>query len=704
MSIETRESVHAGRLAGRLLAARRDRFVGREAELALFRSALQENCPFAVLHIHGPGGVGKTALLRSYAQLAADAGRFVIHLDGRTLEASPFGFLLALQQAVGIAPQDALPTLPELPPTSVLFIDTYETISGLDEWLRMSFLPQLPQRCLVVIAGRNAPAVAWYTDVEWAELARVLSLRNLRPEESQRFLATRGVPETQHAGLLAVTHGHPLALSLIADAFAQGNALDSLSLQKQPDIVRVLLERFVEEIPSATHRLALEISVMVWATTESLLAEVMGAEDAHTAFEWLRRLPFMEAGSQGLFPHDLAREVLHVDFRWRDAEGHRHLYKELIGILYQRLQQAHIIQQQRIWFDIFYVARHNPYMAPYFDWQALGGSYAEVASAADLPAILEMVEKNEGPGQAKLAAYWFQRQPRAYRVFRNGSEVIGFMAHLALHEATAEDIATDPALPAALAYVQRYGPVQPDEEIVHLRFWMGRDAHQGVSPAINLTAINATIYWTTHSKLAWNFVATFDPEYLRPHFTMIKINRSPEADFVVDGHRYGVFSHDWRVEPPYEWLQLKADRYGLSEVELESLEQPKRTPVQPILVLSEPEFVEATRRALRDYTRADLLAANPLLRSRLVVDKGANEPTKTLRSVLRQSVELLKNNPKDEKLYRALWHTYFEPAATQEQAAELLDLPFSTYRYHLTNGVERIVAWLWQAELDNKSQ
>jgi hypothetical protein len=465
----------------------------------------------------------------------------------------------------------------------------------------------------------------------------------------------------------------------------------------------VLLERFVEEIPSATHRLALAISVMVWATTESLLAEVMGEDEARAAFAWLRRLPFMEAGSQGLFPHDLAREVLHADFRWRNAEGHRDLYKNLIRILYNRLQHAHVVQQQRIWFDIFYVARHNPYMAPYFDWQALGGSYAEVAKPQDLPAILAMIEKHEGGGQAKLAAYWFQRQPRAFRVFRNGSEVVGFMAHLALHEATAEDIATDPALPPAFAYVNRYGPAKPDEEIVHLRFWMGRDAHQGVSPAINLTAINATIYWTTHPKLAWNFVATYDPEYLRPHFTMIKINRSPEADFVVDGHCYGVFSHDWREEPAAEWLELKSDRYGLSEIEIESLDQPKRAPAQPILVLSEPEFAEATRRALRDYTRTDQLAANPLLRSRLVVDKSIGEPTEALRALLHETVEILKNNPKDEKLYRALWHTYIEPAATQEQAAEQLDLPFSTYRYHLTHGVDRIVAWLWQAELHGKS-
>lgn len=59
----------------------------------------------------------------------------------------------------------------------------------------------------------------------------------------------------------------------------------------------------------------------------------------------------------------------------------------------------------------------------------------------------------------------------------------------------------------------------------------------------------------------------------------------------------------------------------------------------------------------------------------------------------------LEANPKDHKLYRALRRTYLEPAATQELAAELLDLPFSTYRRHLTQGIERVTEWLWQREL-----
>ena len=35
----------------------------------------------------------------------------------------------------------------------------------------------------------------------------------------------------------------------------------------------------------------------------------------------------------------------------------------------------------------------------------------------------------------------------------------------------------------------------------------------------------------------------------------------------------------------------------------------------------------------------------------------------------------------------------------QEAAAEVLGLPYSTYRRHLAQGVARIVAWLWDREV-----
>jgi hypothetical protein len=193
------------RLANRLTQARRQRFVGRSAELELFRAALSRDAPdFAPLHLHGPGGMGKTILLREFAHIATEAGRASVTLDGRHLNASLPGFLTALQLALDLppetTPQAALANTPDL----ILLLDTYELLSTLDGWLREQFLPDLPERTIVIIAGRQPLPAAWRTG-GWAELTRIISLRNLRPDESAAYLYGQGVPKDEVDHVLSMT-------------------------------------------------------------------------------------------------------------------------------------------------------------------------------------------------------------------------------------------------------------------------------------------------------------------------------------------------------------------------------------------------------------------------------------------------------------------------------------------------------------------
>ncbi|HEX6723385.1 MAG TPA: hypothetical protein VF107_17590, partial [Burkholderiaceae bacterium] len=100
-------------------------------------------------------------------------------------------------------------------------------------------------------------------------------------------------------------------------------------------------------------------------------------------------------------------------------------------------------------------------------------------------------------------------------------------------------------------------------------------------------------------------------------------------------------------------------------------------------------------------TSDDALAANPLLRTRLLhADRVAAPKPGDLRELLHEAARTLEQGtPMDRKLHLAIWHTYLQPAATQERAAELLDLPFNTYRYQLARGTQRITEWLWRREL-----
>ena len=123
-------------------------------------------------------------------------------------------------------------------------------------------------------------------------------------------------------------------------------------------------------------------------------------------------------------------------------------------------------------------------------------------------------------------------------------------------------------------------------------------------------------------------------------------------------------------------------------------------PSPAVVVLSEEEFGTGVRQALRDCTRPAALAGNPLLQSRVAVDAAGDLcGVARLQALLRDALDTLSHSPRDEKFHRAVLYTYFQPAATQEGAAERLGLPFSTYRYHLARGTDRIVEWLWSREL-----
>jgi DNA-binding winged helix-turn-helix (wHTH) protein len=550
------------RVADRLASARRWRFVGRQTEIEIFRGALlADEPPFVTLHVLGPGGVGKTTLLEEFARVAHDASRALVRIDGRNIEPSVTGFLVALRHALGVEGFDVSAILERWPAGGVLLVDTYERLAPLDDWLRHTLLPQLPARSLVVIAGRHEPGTAWRTGVDWAALTRIHSLGNLAPDDSRTYLTRCEVPVEHHDEALSFTRGHPLALSLVADVLTRSARFASSRLDTEPDVVRLLLEKFVQDVPSRDHRLALHACVTVWATTEPLLAAALDRSDAHDLFEWLGHLAFIEHGPYGLFPHDLARDVVWLDFRWRDPDAAYRVIERVLGYLYERLERTSGFDRQRVWFDLLYVQRYNPGIRPFLDWASFGTAYAETAGARDHAAIVGMVERHEGPASAAIASHWLERQPEAFFVVRGVSgDLIGFVANLHLEAATPEDLAADPAAALAIAYAERHGPRRADEQVLYGRFWMDAQRHQGLTRVFPLVAATCSQSWTTIPKLAWCFIAMANPDLVEPLFTEIHIWRAREADFEIDGRRYGVFAHDWRIEPAGEWLRLKAER------------------------------------------------------------------------------------------------------------------------------------------------
>jgi energy-coupling factor transporter ATP-binding protein EcfA2 len=686
----------AGTLGDLLASRRRRRFVGRASEIELVRVALESaEPPFSMLHVHGPAGIGKTRLLDVLAGLAADAGATVVRLDGRDLVPSPPAVLEALRGVLKVPEGEGAILGPSDTARVVLLLDTYERLAPLDDWVRTGLLPRLPATALTVAAGRTPPGSAWRADPAWRELLRVVSLRNLSPEESRQYLHACGVDPMRHEQLVEVAHGHPLGLSLLADVVARGG--DAAADPLTPDLVGTLLRRFVEVVPSGLHRRALEVCALARVTTETLLREALGLEDAHELFAWLRELSFIDSGPEGVFPHDLARDALEADLRWRDPDGYRRLFRGVRGHIHGRLQASRGHEQQRAIADAKFLFRRLPAILSPVDWDAWGQQYPEPARPGDREPILDLVLAWEGAVSAAIAARWWQRQPEGFFVVRApDGAVSGFLALVDLTRASTQDIAADPGASAAWDHAQRHAPPRPTEAVTQTRFVIDRAAYQGPSPTLNATPILTMQRYLHTPKLAWDFLTLAEPERWDAYFAAADLPRAVGADFVVGGRRYGLFAHDFRRVPVDALLELVTERALAQDV---TSSPPTAQP--PPLVLSQPEFDQAVRQALRDLHRPDLLSRNPLLRTRLVGDRtrGEEPGAAVLEALVRAAVTTLGEHPRDDKLLRAVERTYVRPAATQERAAAALGLPFSTYRRHLTQGVDRVVAWLWDQEV-----
>lgn len=317
-------------IGDRLERGRRRRFVGRTAELATVREALRAPAEsFGVLFVHGPGVVGKSALLGELVEAAEQARRRPIVVDGEEVEPSPSGFTEAIGAALSLSTgSDVTAAFTD---SSVLFVDTFEWLSPIEGWFRRRFLPRLPVGALVVVAGRRPPTSAWLADAGWRDLLRVVGLRNLSPVDVRAYANIEGLSGELGDQVVELTHGHPLAVSLLFDALRRSGDPTRIppSWGEAPDLVRALLGHIVDDVPSVRELAALHVCARARTTTEATLRSVLPGDDAPALFNWLQTQTFVGVAGDGVRPHDIAREVLDADLRWRDPEMHADIYRRV---------------------------------------------------------------------------------------------------------------------------------------------------------------------------------------------------------------------------------------------------------------------------------------------------------------------------------------------------------------------------------------
>jgi hypothetical protein len=708
----------AENLGKRLERERVRRFVGRSTEIELFTTWLKAFAdretvsdgqePFSVLWVYGAGGIGKSTLLRAFAEIARNSGYVLAHVDGGRVMPTPDGIRSAVWEslAAGLDVQLKPPVggLPAKP--SVIMLDAAEQLKPVEGWLREEFLPALPAETRVIIAGRQPPDAAWRSDPGWRDLLRVLALRNLSPDQTQALLEVEGMPADLLDQVMALTHGHPLAVSLLIDAVRRaGPDIDvPETLEDLPDVVTALLNRIVEHAPTSRHRAALQVSAHAATTTEPLLRAAVPADapEASELWEWLRDLTIMEEVQAGIFPHDVARDVVEADLRRRDPDTYADIHRRLRGYFVDQVKASagnpDALQQAVA--DLLFLIRDHPVAGAYWYWDALDGCPGQSVQPEQFDLVIAMTRDTQGEQQAELAAHWLRRQPEAFRVFEGpDGDIGGYAARLALHLARPEDIEVDPGARALWRYAQQHRPPRPGELVLGWRFVVDRD------PIERHPRLAGTMFGAWHvidillrGPTAWEFDACYtDLEYWERFFNHFDFVHAPDADYEIDGKRYVSFAHDWRRVGVADWLELTAAR-ELGEPVTDSA-------AEPAALLSYEEFAASVKQALRSLHQPQALVRNPLVASSMVQkvlrEHPDDRPDQVLRGLIVKAAQVLKSDPRAETQYRVLDRTYLHPAPSQEKAAELLDLPFSTYRRYRDRGIETVTDWLWDRDIDS---
>ncbi|MEJ2635588.1 MAG: ATP-binding protein [Calditrichia bacterium] len=692
------------RLADRIHLERRRRFIGRLPEKTLFLEAVSApQLPFHVLYVYGAGGIGKTQLFREFMDICQLAEAVPVYIDGRNIEPSTDAFLNCMGNAMRCPDEESpLTRLSAAPRRHVLFIDIFELLSPLDRWLRESFLPQLSENILVVLGSHLSASPGWNADPGWQDMIKIIKLKNFSEEESRAYLSERKVPMENYRRILEFSHGHPLALSLISDLFDQRPDL-RFEPEEAPNVIQTLLALFIQKVPGPAHRTALEASSLVGTVTESLLGHLLGFEDVHEIFAWLRNLSFFESNRRGIFPHDLAREALVTDLKWRNPDWYKELHRRARLYFSEKIKESQGEEQRRLLFDLIFLHRDNSIVRPFFNWQESGTILTDEIKERDWPALEKMIVMHEGTESFRWFRFWHEKQPRTSRILRNADQApCGLITMLDLSRANTAGLEADPATRAILHYLQDKAPLRPGERALFFRFWMASNTYQSVSPTQSQIFVNIIQYYFTTPSLAYSFFPCADPDFWEPILVYADLKRIPEADYKIGDNSYGVFGHDWRVVPPSTWINLLAER----EIETDPLAIAPE-PAEPLLVLRREDFDNAVKDAFRYYTEPSRLQNNPLLRSRLIAGMANSnvedqDRLDSLIEAVRSATDSLQDSPRDEKLYRILYRTYLNPAISQEQAAEALGLPFSTYRRHLKAAILKVADKLWQREINGK--
>jgi hypothetical protein len=304
-----------------------ERFVGRDRQLGQIVEALGGEDPTRIFHVHGPGGVGKSALLRAAARAAHATGHPVVHLDGRLIAPTP----LALSAELAAADQ----------PGCLLVIDEVEELAPLRFELRNLVRTAIPASTVVVLGGRAAPGREWF-EHGLDQISAEIPVRPLATAEARDLLGRYGIADADAADqLIGWAAGYPLALTVGAslagttpDATSSNGRLGPASTSDGLD-ERILARLGGRELADVDPDV-LDVACIAPAIDARMLAAVLPGRPTRAGLAQVRALSVSEPLGPRTTLHRLVRNALRSRLRTTDPDRHRTIVLRVAAHLRER--------------------------------------------------------------------------------------------------------------------------------------------------------------------------------------------------------------------------------------------------------------------------------------------------------------------------------------------------------------------------------
>ena len=662
----------------------RRRFVGREAELAFLERCLDGDADASVVLVHGPGGIGKSTLLRELARRAGSRGRRAHFVEGRELAPAP----RALDAALAAAREELEP---------LVLIDTYEQMTALDGYLRNTVVPRLPERALVVIAGREQPSRGWL-EGGWESVAVQLRLTGLSEAEARELLASHGIVDDQQSReLIRWAQGSPLALALAGDD-ALGAAKTAASRPddvERPELVQALIRRLAEAELDGPHLGPLAVAAIARVTTIDLLRAVLPDGDAVQAYMWLRERSFAEPLGDGIALHELVRKALHADLRHRDRERERALRRRIADHLHVRaragnqllsIDLAHLVQNEAIRWG--------------FSWEGAGEHRLDEVRPGDAEEIRRLLAEKRVPERWAPAAPYFEQAPERIAVVRDlADQIRGF--ELSVTPGNAPPFAdADPVLGPWLAHAR--AELGGGAVLWQVAIDFTGDPRARVQAMLGMSGILRS--GLENPRYAYLPIDPRLPQAVA-FAEAAGARHLPQLDCTLDRHVTHCYLLDYGpggllgaqrsliymelglapTEPPVELSGAGTADAGARPVG-KGGGAPATAAASGGPAPAAAVTVDDVREALRNLGVPHKLADSPLARGATLEERAAS-----VRRLLAETADRAFGETANEQLLRrVLVRGYLEPAPSHEQAADELALSRAAYFRRLRAAAERV--------------